>query len=673
LQAWCDAYDRATSHAREGLKMNVVLVGPELEENLTLRYLMGALQADGHAVKIVQFDFPREVERAAHEIAASGADIVGFSMVFTRRAEEFAALVHRAREVGYRGITIAGGHFAAFHAEQLLGDLPALDMVAIGEGEKILCALAKDASDLSKIDGLVWRDGETLRRNAPATVLEDLDQLPWPNHRRPFDRYLGLPIVNMLSSRGCTHACGFCSIAAWHKMTGGSRYRRRSPADVAGEMGCLYREGVRIFNFHDDNFLGRDRDENLARFRALRDELKKQGVGKLAFQIKARPDSIDAEVFILLRSMGLFRVFLGIEAGTETSLRNLGRGQKLTDNVRALELLNGLDLHVAFNLLVLNPESTFDDFADNVTFLRGHLDNPMNFCRTEIYQGTPLEKKLRKQDRLAGSYWGLDYAIDDERAERAFQLFRDAFYDRNFGAHPLHYLSGQVDYEHQLRQDFYGTTPDVKALAKQFIRDVNDNTVGHLEAVLAHVREGGDAEAFRTELFARVAADDVRLHAEGQSVLQAIREIPAPTTRARSGAGRVIAAAAALALAGCRPAETAPMEAAPPPPPTYSGAPPDYGQPQDTGGIQFIEPPAPLDGSVSGANDASRPDAASQTTGDAKADAKPDTSKTIVDTGVIVRPPPTYTAPMEAAPPPPYPTYPTAPMEAAPRWPRGKP
>jgi hypothetical protein len=292
----------------------------------------------------------------------------------------------------------------------------------------------------------------------------------------------------------------------------------------------------------------------------------------------------------------------------------------------------------------------------------------MNFCRTEIYQGTPLEKKLRKQDRLSGSYWGLDYAIDDERAERAFQLFRDAFYDRNFGAHPLHYLSGQVDYEHQLRQDFYGTTPDVKALAKQFIRDVNDNTVGHLEAVLAHVRQGGDAEAFRAALFARVAADDVRLHAEGQSVLQAIREIPAPTTRARGGAGRVIAAAAALALAGCRPAETAPMEAAPPPPPTYNGAPPDYGQPEDAGSIQFIEPPAPLDGSVA-ANDASRPDAAA----DAKGDAKPDTAKTIVDTGVIVRPPPTYTAPMEAAPPPPYPTYPTAPMEAAPRWPRGKP
>ena len=154
--------------------MNVVLVGPELEENLTLRYLMGALQAEGHAVTIVQFDFPREIERVAKEIAASGADVAGFSMVFTRRAEEFAALVRRCREVGFSGFTIAGGHFATFHAERLLVALPAPDAIAIGEGEKILCALAKCDGDLAGVDGLVWRDGATLRRNRPALPPENL-------------------------------------------------------------------------------------------------------------------------------------------------------------------------------------------------------------------------------------------------------------------------------------------------------------------------------------------------------------------------------------------------------------------------------------------------------------------------------------------------------------------
>ena len=609
--------------------MHIVLVGPELEENLTLRYLEGALLRDGHSVTLVVFDSARDVERAAKEIAGSGADIAGFTMVFTRRADEYAALIRRCRALGFAGITIAGGHFAAFHAEQLLTELPALDLVAIGEGEGILCALARTPSEPGRVNGLVWRDGDTLRRNPPAESPQNLDELAWPTHRRPFDRYLGLPIVNMLSSRGCTHACAFCSIAAWHKVTGGARYRVRSPADVAAEMGCLYREGVRLFNFHDDNFLGRDRDENLARYRALRDELKRQGVRKIGFQIKARPDSIDAEVFILLRSMGLFRVFLGIEAGTELSLKNLGRGQKLADNVRALEVLNGLDLHVAFNLLVLNPESTFEDLQGNVAFLREHLDNPMNFCRTEIYEGTPLQRTLKKQGRLLGDYWGLDYAIADTRAQGAFELFIDAFYDRNFGAHPLHYFSSQIDYEHQLRMDFFGTTAELKAAAKGFVRAVNENTVGHLERVLEAIRTGRGDAAWRKRLFEDVARDDVQLHEEGAEVLSQIRDLPEPKRRI---GGATIAAAAALAIAGCTPA--APMEAAPPPP--YTGQPIDYNAP---------------------------PDAAAPT------------ATTVPDAA----PPPPQ--PMEAAPPPPLkkppPPPPTAtappqPMEAAPPPPKGR-
>lgn len=636
--------------------MHVVLVGPELEENLTLRYLRGALEADGHRVSQVDFEFARDVERAAKELCDLAPDVAGFSMVFTRRAEEFAALIRRVRALGFRGVTIAGGHFAAFHAEQLLGDLPELDLVGIGEGEDMMRALAGDARTLRRdpealaaIPGLVFREGDTLRRNAPAVPPEDLDVLPWPVHRRPYDRYMGLPIVNMLGSRGCTHSCGFCSIAAWHKLCGGSRYRVRSPKDIAAEMGCLYRDGVRVFNFHDDNFLGRDREANLARYRALRSELAAQGVGKIAFQIKARPDSVDEELFAMLRSMGLFRVFLGIEAGTEVSLKNLGRGQKLDDNVRALGILNGLDLHVAFNLLVLNPESTFEDLEGNVAFLRAHLDNPMNFCRTEIYQGTPLEKRLRKRDRLFGDYWGLDYAIADQRAQRAFELFRDAFFQRNFGAHPLHYLSGQVDYEHQLRMDFFGTTPELRAMAKGFIRRVNANTVGHLEDVLAEVRRGGDGDEFKRALFGRVHADDERLHALGQRTLSRIRDLTEVVTRRPFLRGKGgIAIAAAVALASCRPPETAPMEAAPPPPPTSTGAPPE----PDSG--WFIAPPGQ---SLDAGFDA-------VALADAIANGQPydaGQTKPVKDAGV--KAPPTVTAPMEAAPPPP-PHH----MEAAPLW-----
>ncbi len=624
--------------------MHVALVGAELEENLAVRYLRAALEAEGHTVTQIDFDRPSDIERAAAQIVSSKACFTGLSMVFTRRADEFARLATRAKELGYGGLIVAGGHFAAFHSAEILRDVPAIDLIAVGEGERILCEMAKSPSAIDKVPNLVWREGDAIRRSDHVLPEQDLDTLPWPTRRRPFDAYLGLPIVNMIGSRGCTHACAFCSIAAWHDMNGGAAYRTRSADDIAAEMAALYKEGVRLFNFHDDNFLGRDRGENLARARALDEAWARAGIGKIGFQIKARPDSVDEELFTELRAMGLFRVFLGIEAGTELSLKRLGRGQKLRDNVRALEILNGLDVHTAFNLLLLNPDSTLEDFAGNVAFLRSHLDNPMNFCRTEIYEGTPLAKKLRIQNRLRGDYWGLDYTIADPAAERAFDMMRAAFWDRNFGDHPLHYLSGQVDYEHQIRADFFGTNAKLRALAKGFVRRVNESTVSMLEDVVVAAREGLDSESFARDLCARVASDDERLRREGLAIVDQIRAVPERVRATRSRNHAALFAVAAISLA-CQRNETQFAEMAPPPPSTATGAPPpaDAAAPSETA-TQLAVPPTP-DAGVPNFTHMSEM-AAPWTPPDAGTKKKPK------DAGAIAPPP----------------TYPTQQMEAAPPW-----
>jgi len=158
----------------------------------------------------------------------------------------------------------------------------------------------------------------------------------------------------------------------------------------------------------------------LQRFWRLRGELQARGIEGIAFAVKGRPDTVDEETFAFLKEFGLFRVFLGIEAGTADSLRRLGRGQTPDQNKRALAIVNRLDLHACFNLLLLNPDSTLDDFRANVAFLRGHCANPMNFCQTEIYAGIPLESKLRRAGRLLGDYWGYGYRVREERGAEGY-------------------------------------------------------------------------------------------------------------------------------------------------------------------------------------------------------------------------------------------------------------
>ena len=618
--------------------MHVVLVGAEFEENLAVRYLRGALERAGHTVTTLVFNHADDTEACASALARSGAPLAGLSMVFTYRSREFARLATRARELGYRGHIVAGGHFAAFHPSELLRDVPAIDSVACGEGEPILCELAAALPELSSVAGLIWRLGDLssswssnvqsssswssnvqsssswssnvqsssswssnvdssstaqpIVRNAPALKPPDLGVLAYPPRKSPFDQYLGIPITNILSSRGCTRHCAFCSIAAWHQLCGGERLRLRAPGELADEMGLLFQQGVRIFNFHDDNFVLDDQAEMLQRMQQLRAELERRGMaGKIAFAIKSRPDVVARELFTLLRDMGMFRVFLGVEAGTAESLRRLGRGQTVGDNERALEVLNALDVHTCFNLLVLNPDSTLDDLGANVAFLRRHPRNPMNFCRTEIYAGTPLERRLRRDGRLLGDYWGYDYRIADPRAQLAFELIFPAFELRNYAEQGLHHLSMHLDYQAQLLGHFFGIGRALRRRVKSLLVEVNHNTCDHLDTVVAAVPRLGSAEArqaFGAELRQRVLGDDQRLDLAVRELLDEVhRTAVQPSERRvrrgwrRAAATAGLAATVTLAAAGCQDRSHA-TEMIAPPTGSAAGPPPKDAEPPAT-------------------------------------------------------------------------------------------
>ncbi len=574
--------------------MRIALVGAEFEDNLAVRYLRGALEREGHQVVQVVFNDAVDLEAAAEHIVDEAADITGFSMVFTWRAQEFAQLATRARELGYAGHAVAGGHFATFHAAQLLADVPAFDSVACGEGEEILCSLAESLADPSRVPGLVWRRDGGLVTNPASVKPLDLDALAPPPRRKPFARFLGLPITNIIGSRGCLHACSFCSIVAWHKAVGGMALRLRDPARVADEMADLYRQGVRIFNFHDDNFFLARAEDTYARMRALRAALDAQGVGRIAFAAKCRPDCVDEGLLTYMKSIGLFRLFLGIEAGTAEALKRLGRGQTPDQNVFALEVVNRLDLHTCFNLLILNPDSTLEDFAANVRFLAAHPSNPMNFCRTEVYSGTPLEKKLRLQHRLLGDYWGYDYVIADPRAQSLFEVVFPAFEQRNFGIDGLHHLAMSVDYEHQLLGHFFGVRDALRRRVKDFVVAVNQNTCAHLRDAADTVSRGFGTERARevyaTALRARVEYDNARLTAAGADLLEEIRRVgrearfpPRPVARHAAVVGL---AALTFATTACRDDATSAQPPAPSAPERGAQSPPD-------GGPLVLRPPMP--------------------------------------------------------------------------------
>src|ERR1044072_6839350 len=90
--------DAAVPHAilRQGwdLMSSIALVGPEFEENLSLRYLASSLSQAGYEAELLvlnrESDLPRIVDRIVH--APVPPSLVGLSLAFQWRAKDFLAL-----------------------------------------------------------------------------------------------------------------------------------------------------------------------------------------------------------------------------------------------------------------------------------------------------------------------------------------------------------------------------------------------------------------------------------------------------------------------------------------------------------------------------------------------------------------------------------------------------
>jgi radical SAM superfamily enzyme YgiQ (UPF0313 family) len=508
--------------------MRVSLVGAELEENLGLRYMASALEAAGHDADIVPFATEFEIPEVVRRILAFNPAIAGLSMVFTGRGREFCALAQALRRGGFRGHLIGGGHFASLNAERLLSEFGEFDSIALGEGEELLCFLAKNLADVSQVQGLCYRrpDG-SLAVNPSRGNPDDLDALAFPK-RTVFHKYFGKPIASVLTSRGCWRDCAFCSINAWYKQGGGKRFRIRSIENIVAELKELYFErGVRIFNFQDDNFFLPDPAQATERFTRLRDGLRKEGVGRIAIAVKARPDSITRESIDVLDDLGLFRVFLGVENASETGLRNLNRKSSVAEILNALEILNEHGVHIAYNLLMFEPETTLDELLVNLRFMERHIENPFNFCRAEAYAGTGLEAKLVSEGRLVGDHFGFDYRLKHADSEAFHQIANFAFFNRNFSDYGLHYFNMQVDFYFQLLRRFHpeALTQSLRAAVRNFIKLTNLDTYDCLcriydFVVVAEPADKDGARNFAQEMRQRIDERSRDLLARGECILK---------------------------------------------------------------------------------------------------------------------------------------------------------
>jgi anaerobic magnesium-protoporphyrin IX monomethyl ester cyclase len=478
----------------------VALVGPEIEENLSLRYLASSLAAAGYDSALVPFNTEADFGAVIDAILRAPVvpKLVGISLAFQWRAQDFLALAVALKRGGYEGHVTIGGHFGTFASDEILNDFPEVDSVCHQEAEETIVHLARALGEgraPTGIAGLAVRNDYGAVVHAIHPTLPDLATLPRPDRRGPPAACFAHGIAPLVSSRGCYANCSFCCIAAWQEQSlPGKRYRLREVDDVADEMVELKRtRGIDIFVFHDDNFFVPGHRKNAERFAALADALDRRDIGAFATVVKARPTDTDAEVFSILRHrLNCIRVYIGIETDADQGLKTLRRWAKSNQNRRSIELVRTLGLYTCFNVLLFDPDTTLDSVETNIAFMRYAAEFPFNFGRVELYAGTPLLARMQSEGRVRGDYMQWDYDLAGEDVERVFKLALEAFHARNFG-------------DDALANRIMGTRFDVEVV-RHFHRDVfrqewldegcelnrilSRDTADGLEKIVTHVKSG---------------------------------------------------------------------------------------------------------------------------------------------------------------------------------------
>ncbi len=299
---------------------------------------------------------------------------------------------------------IWGGYFPSHHADAAVAD-DSVDYCIVGQGELTFLELIRalrTGGDLAEIDGLVYEENGTVKRNRKRELVS-LDGLPdWPYHRLPMEHYfhshyLGDRVGAHHSSFGCPFACSFCAIVELSKQ----RWVAQSPERVEATLRHLQdRYGMDAVQFHDmDFFIHESRTAEIAeRLEPL--HISWWALGRVDELMRYNDATWDR-----LKRSGLKMLFCGAESGSDEVLKRMNKGGKASAEL-TLELarrMTSYDIIPEFSFVVGNPPDPEKDIADTFSFIRKlKIINPEAEIILYVYTPVAVDGTLYVDARDAG-------------------------------------------------------------------------------------------------------------------------------------------------------------------------------------------------------------------------------------------------------------------------------
>jgi len=369
-------YPPYTSHVEEKKKGYFPPLG--------LAYIAAILRNQDHTVRIIDMNIEtKSLEELEKICEKEQPDIVGISST-TITYNTSINILKRIKSVIPSVIRIVGGPHASILPQEFVDYS---DFVVVGEGEYTMLELVKtleNSEDPSNIEGLVFKKDGKIVKTGPRPLITGLDNLPFPArdllHMEAYNDNKGA----ILTSRGCPFNCIFCN----SHLIFGKKFRARNPKNVVDEIEYLVKKyNVHVIRVLDDMFT-----LNRKRVIEICNEILSRGLN-IGWELTngTRVDKVDKELLEKMHEAGCYRIYYGIESGSEKVLKMLRKGIKLDQVRRVVKWTKEIGIEVGGFFMIGGPGETIETlketekFIDELNLDYVHLSIATPYPRTDFW------------------------------------------------------------------------------------------------------------------------------------------------------------------------------------------------------------------------------------------------------------------------------------------------
>jgi len=378
---------------------------------INVGYLVSYLRQ--HNIKCMVSDFEVELysdEKLLESISKEMPSLIGFSCM-TPHVMHAAHMAKLVKKYFPEILIVIGGVHATAIPKQTIEEFPQFDVVVLGEGERTLLELYQKWNDSREIDsvlGIAFVQGSAVRINPVRPLIEDLDQIPFPERNlvdkkyykkshvsRGFSRKV-TNIAEIICSRGCPYNCIFCASKVIHSKI----VRFRSAENIIAEMEILIREhSVKHFSFLDDTFTIKNE--------IFKPVCKFMGSQKVTFDCFTRVNDIDEEKMAIMVAGGCKKISFGIETGSPRILKLLKKGITLdqVDEAFSISRKAGLPTIEATFMIGGHPDETIEDIEMTKKLIYKLRPDILGIFIAIPYPGTELNSMLKERGLLLKENW----------------------------------------------------------------------------------------------------------------------------------------------------------------------------------------------------------------------------------------------------------------------------